>query len=311
MTSTFFIVILELNEFVIQLDEEVEGMQSTILALQKQLKGVKHALVEEKEIGEKQVEQIRVLEQNLDQARTQPPSPVEDGKQSNEPMQCDADTNDDENMAEDIEEPTKRTESPTKDSESPTELYESPTRGSESPEDVSETLPQFSENLARGAESPAKGGESPAKGGESPAKGGESPAKGGESPANFAESVTKENEDIEMRTEGENRTKPDENTELREPTTCIRMAPPVAKPPCPTTFSISQILGQTKKISSPVEETPMQSSPGGDAVVTKIAYLQGGYTDPSVGELRTEGTTVVNGSITRPAEDGTQSPIVT
>ena len=76
------LVILELNEFVIQLDEEVEGMQSTILTLQRQLKGVKNELVEEKQIGEKQVDQIRVLEENLDQARTQPPSPVEGGKKA-------------------------------------------------------------------------------------------------------------------------------------------------------------------------------------------------------------------------------------
>ena len=57
-------------------------MQSTILTLQQQLKGVKNELVEEKQSSEKHVEQIRVLERNLDLARTQPPSPVEGGKQT-------------------------------------------------------------------------------------------------------------------------------------------------------------------------------------------------------------------------------------
>lgn len=235
------LVILELNEFVIQLDEEVEGMQSTILTLQRQLKGVKNELVEEKQIGEKQVDQIRVLEENLDQARTQPPSPVEGGKQSSEPMQCDElDTNDAENTAEDIG------------------------------------------RVPKGAESPGKGSESMAVNDE-------------------------EIEHMEIRTEGENHARPDVNAELQEPSI---KKPPAGTLPCRTTFSISQILGQSKTISSPVEETPMQSSPGGDAVVTKIAYMQGGYKDPSGEELRTDGETVVNGTVVCP-EEGRQSPIVT
>ena len=242
------LVILELNEFVIQLDEEVEGMQSTILTLQQQLKGVKNELVEEKQIGEKQVDQIRVLEENLDQARTQPPSPVEGGKQSSEPMQCDElDTSDAENTAEDIE------------------------------------------RVPKGAESPPKLAESPGKGSESMA------VKDGEI------------EHMEIRTAGENHARPDVNAELQEPSI---KKPPAGTPPCRTTFSISQILGQSKTISSPVEETPMQSSPGGDAVVTKIAYMQGGYKDTSGEELRTDGETVVNGIVVCP-EEGRQSPIVT
>ena len=66
-------------------------MQSTILTLQQQLKGVKNELVEEKQSSEKRVEQIRVLERNLDLARTQPPSPVEGGKQTItvDDMNCD------------------------------------------------------------------------------------------------------------------------------------------------------------------------------------------------------------------------------
>ena len=37
---------LELNDFIIQLDEEVEGMQSTILVLQQQLKETRQQLAQ-------------------------------------------------------------------------------------------------------------------------------------------------------------------------------------------------------------------------------------------------------------------------
>lgn len=184
-------------------------MQSTILTLQKQLKGVKSELVEEKQNGAKQVEQIRILERNLDQARTQPPSPVEGGKTTAETMQCEPDT--------------------------------------------------------------------------------------------------KELESVETGTEGENHKIPIVHSEPREPSV---KKPLAGTPPGPTTFSISQILGQSKMDSSPVAETPIQAFPGGDAVVTKITYM-GGYTDPNGEELslRTEGETVVNGDASR-NEDGTQ-PMVT
>ncbi|CAB3977480.1 Pre-mRNA-splicing regulator WTAP [Paramuricea clavata] len=111
----------ELNEFVIQLDEEVEGMQSTILTLQQQLKGVKTELVEEKQSSEKHVEQIRVLERNLDLARTQPPSPVEGGKPPTvEDMQYDT---------------TDRTEAETENQESGHEAMESESSNEEPGED--------------------------------------------------------------------------------------------------------------------------------------------------------------------------------
>lgn len=71
---------LELNEFVIQLDEEVEGMQSTILALQQQLKGAKKELAEEKESNEKRVEQIGILKRSLDPVGSQLPTSVESKK---------------------------------------------------------------------------------------------------------------------------------------------------------------------------------------------------------------------------------------
>lgn len=185
----------------IQLDEEVEGMQSTILALQKQLKGVKSELVEEKQNGEKQVEQIRILEQNLDQARTQPPSPVDGGK-AGEAMQC--------------------------------------------------------------------------------------------------EPATKDTENAESRTEDENNFFPVIHSEPQEP---IFKKQPAGTPPGSTTFSISQILGQPKKVPSPVKETPKEACSGGDAVVSKIVYV-GGYKDPNGEELslRTERTTVVNGEVGRNEE---------
>lgn len=60
---SFFSSNQELNGFVIQLDEEVEGMQSTIMTLQQQLKTIKQQLAQQTE----QSETLRTKYHNLEQ----------------------------------------------------------------------------------------------------------------------------------------------------------------------------------------------------------------------------------------------------
>lgn len=62
---------LELNDFVIQLDEEVEGMQSTILTLQHQLKDCKQQLTQSQENAQLYEEKLKTTERLLDEMRQQ------------------------------------------------------------------------------------------------------------------------------------------------------------------------------------------------------------------------------------------------
>ncbi|XP_078373832.1 pre-mRNA-splicing regulator WTAP-like isoform X2 [Oculina patagonica] len=61
----------ELNDFVIQLDEEVEGMQSTILTLQHQLKDCKQQLTQSQENAQLYEEKLKTTERLLDEMRQQ------------------------------------------------------------------------------------------------------------------------------------------------------------------------------------------------------------------------------------------------
>ena len=64
-----------MNDFVIQLDEEVEGMQSTILTLQHQLKDCKQQLTQSQENAQLYQEKLKTTERLLDETRQQD-SPV-------------------------------------------------------------------------------------------------------------------------------------------------------------------------------------------------------------------------------------------
>lgn len=66
----------ELNDFVIQLDEEVEGMQSTILTLQHQLKDCKQQLTQSQENAQLYQEKLETTERLLSEMRDQQNSPV-------------------------------------------------------------------------------------------------------------------------------------------------------------------------------------------------------------------------------------------
>ncbi|XP_031559646.1 pre-mRNA-splicing regulator WTAP-like [Actinia tenebrosa] len=61
----------ELNGFVIQLDEEVEGMQSTIMTLQQQLKSVKQQLVQQSERTQELQTKYEDMERELEAAKQQ------------------------------------------------------------------------------------------------------------------------------------------------------------------------------------------------------------------------------------------------
>ncbi|KXJ23764.1 pre-mRNA-splicing regulator WTAP [Exaiptasia diaphana] len=61
----------ELNGFVIQLDEEVEGMQSTIMTLQQQLKTIKHQLSEQTTLTQDIRTKCSHLEKELEVAKQQ------------------------------------------------------------------------------------------------------------------------------------------------------------------------------------------------------------------------------------------------
>lgn len=63
--------ILELNDFVIQLDEEVEGMQSTILTLQHQLKDCKQLLSQSQENVKTYEDKLKTSERLLAEMRQQ------------------------------------------------------------------------------------------------------------------------------------------------------------------------------------------------------------------------------------------------
>ena len=65
-----------MNDFVIQLDEEVEGMQSTILTLQHQLKDCKQQLTQSQENALLYQEKLETTERLLSEMRRQQNSPV-------------------------------------------------------------------------------------------------------------------------------------------------------------------------------------------------------------------------------------------
>lgn len=267
-------------------------MQSTILALQKQLKGVKSQLVEEKENREKQIEQIRVLEKNLDEARTQPPSPVAPTDKPPSPavpltMQCEPET------------PMVHSEpqTPMVHSEAETPVVhkepEIPVIHSEPESPKMQWEPETKENEPQDEEENK-----------------ETRTEGA------CDDVNHTNPSVHhVANEEQSRTNPGVPCAPQEEPV-VKIAPipapvlTVSTPPGSTTFSISQILGEPKK-TPPVSDSVLQGSAGGDAVVTKLPYL-GGLKDPSIttgnsalGGLRTDGTVVANGG-----EEGTQ-PVVT
>lgn len=325
----------------IQLDEEVEGMQSTILTLQQQLKGVKNELVEEKQSSEKRVEQIRILERNLDLARTQPPSPVEVEKSTAvEEILCDGiDRTEVENLGSGLE--SMETEcNNIEPGESNLSNLKPDVRDSElqSVEPALENVFSGHKNVsseAENAQSVVKVVITEDTNVLSEARDADATAENEKFETNKKESVAEnvtfksetarcESGKVHLVTENaktnmddanigtENAKTNQENAEDVTSRTVGRVSPfsPALEPslrkssgtpPCPTTFSISQILGEPKRTPSP------DISPGGDAVVTKIPYL-GGYTD-SKGEdltLRTDASGLINGE----TKDGAP-PIVT
>ncbi|XP_028414076.1 pre-mRNA-splicing regulator WTAP-like [Dendronephthya gigantea] len=320
----------ELNEFVIQLDEEVEGMQSTILTLQQQLKGVKNELVEEKQSSEKRVEQIRILERNLDLARTQPPSPVEVEKSAGvEEMQCDGiDRTEGENLGSGLE----RMETECSNIEAGESNMKPEVRDSE----LRAVEPELENMMAENVFSSHKNVSSEEESAQSEVKivitqdtdvlskigianaenemNNESETARCESGHDHlgTENTNISTENAKTNQENANQENAKINTEDATSRTIERVSPfsparePTVRkssgtPPCSTTFSISQILGEPKRTPSP--DIP----PGGDAVVTKIPYI-GGYTD-SKGEdltLRTDSSGLLNGD----TKDGAP-PLVT
>jgi chromosome segregation ATPase len=324
---------IELNEFVIQLDEEVEGMQSTILTLQQQLKGVKTELVEEKQSSENHVEQIRVLERNLDLARTQPPSPVEGDKPLTvEDMQYDT---------------TDRTEA--ENQESGHEAMESECSNEELGEDnmkhedkdskFQNVEPEL-DNVTPDVENVSSGYNNVYSDAENvqfdvrnvqPEVRNVQPEVRNVQPEirnvqlevrnvlpeirNVLPEVRNVQPEVRNVLPEVRNVLPEVRnviTEANNVSSEVRNASPkenekiepnlrktASTPPC-SAFSISQILGGEPK-RTPSPDIP----PGGDAVVTKIPYI-GGYSDPTGDTLRTEGSGILNGD----GKDGTP-PIVT
>ena len=284
-------------------------MQSTILTLQQQIKGVKNELADERQSSEKHVEQIQILERNLDLARTQPPSPVESGKPPTiEDMQCSN---------------TDRTEA-----EIPESVHEAMETECSNVESGLNNLKHEDkdsafQNVERELESVKPDGENVFSGDKNVFSGDKNVFSGDTNVSLVAERVQPEvNNVLVARNEStgvENDTNADNavplvehvhscdavNTKTTEktedvPSKTVEKTNPFSSsfepnlrktagtPPCSTTFSISQILGEPKRTPSP------DISPGGDAVVTKIPYI-GGYSDPSSEALRTEGSGLQNG----------------
>jgi hypothetical protein len=285
---------------VIQLDEEVEGMQSTILTLQQQIKSVKNELVEEKQSSEKHVEQIHILERNLDLARTQPPSPVEGGKPPTlEDMQCSN---------------TDRTEAEIPESgheamETECSIAQEPGQDNMKHEEKdSSTLQNAVEPELENMKPDGENVFSQDKNVLSEEKNVLLVAENVQPDVNSVLEVRDpsvindacaNNSVVEGAHDDGEKTKTIESTEDL-PSRTIENANPfpsslepnlrksAGTPPCSTTFSISQILGEPKRTPSP------DISPGGDAVVTKIPYI-GGYSDSTGDALRTEGSGLQNG----------------
>ncbi len=335
-------------------------MQSTILTLQQQLKGVKNKLVEEKESSEKHVQQIRILEQNLDLARTQPPSPVEGGKPPTvEDMQC-SNTDRTEAEAENLESEHEAMEAECSNEEPGEDNMKHDDKDStfQSVEPELDNVRSDGENVLSGHMNVSVEAENvqPEVTSVQPEVTSVQPEVTSVQPearkvqsevtneilevnnvssqvmnvspkvendrfdANNAvlalenvmsgnENVYCDAENVQMGTENP-KTIITQNTEDVPPRTVEKVNPftsplepnlrrSAGTPPCSTTFSISQILGEPKRTPSP--DIP----PGGDAVVTKIPYM-GGYSDPTGDTLRTEGSGLLNGE----GKDGTP-PLVT